>query len=262
MRTHGMSMGLILILLTVVLTTAQGDEIIENFSGTGPYTANGGPAGFDADGWFRTGNAGSFSTNGFGESVYNVVSNSSSSSFEQDGLVRTVGDIDFNSVFEFSNPVIANIFSSISIGIFDVGLGSMSVLNLQKNGSTFTSNLFYDSGSGSQHVGSFSTSQTVEQATLYFNSSADLINGGCNIDAYVEFNESGMLNLVGSIDGTEYTNNASASRTIYVLANSSFGGSVAAGFDRFTINVPEPTLLIPLLAIGIGFIRQRIRLDA
>ncbi len=230
------------VFLAMAATQCYSDAIVgEHFSGTGPYSdSTSGLTGFDADGWSSVGNVGSFSTNGFGESVYGV-SSASGGLPSQDGLVRVIGDTDFRAKFEFSNFNLSTNTSSVSLNTFDFTSNGKATVSIQRTSTGYRTTMFYDAGAGFEVAGSLTTQDVVSRATLYLDYSPDLINGGSLYSSYIEYNESGIKHLVGSVDGTLYGFTADANRTMYVAASTFNGGQAYAEFDLLAVSVPEPS---------------------
>jgi len=238
------------------------DILTEEFSGTGAFSASGGGAGFDMPGWFVTGNSGVFSTNSFGESVYEVESNAGPSQVAIDGLVRSVGTTEFDAEFEFSNPML-DPQNSVALGINDFTVGAFASLSFQANSGGSTSAIFFiddAGGGGSQVMGLVTTADSVDRGTLYLRYRDDQVNGGGKFDAFVEFNESGNVQLVASIDGNAYSQFATANRSLSITTRAFSGKDSFAEFDRFSIaSVPEPSSAIFLLACCGGWLGRRRR---
>lgn len=247
-------------LASVLSSVAVADVTTEDFSGSGPYTVSGGPSGFDADGWSLVGTSGSFFTNGFGETVYGVSSNAGSNPFAQDGLVRTVGDIDFDALFEFSNPSFGS-SGTVTLGMADFTAGAGIQLVYQESGSTSSVNMFVNDGSGFEILGSAAFTGIADRTTLYLDFRSELSPGGNLFEAYVEFDESGILQQIGTIGTADYGLSATSSRTLFVsTAAFQGGGTTTAQFDRFEVTaVPEPSSawIVAAAACGFGVRRRR-----
>lgn len=250
-------------LASLLSNIAVADVTTENFSGSGPYTASGGgPSGFDADGWTLVGTSGNFFTNGFGETVYEVSSNAGSNPFTQDGLVRTVGNIDFDASFEFSNPSMGSL-GSVTLGLADFTAGAGIQLAYQETGSLSSVNLFVNDGSGGGFsiLGSAAHTGIASRTTLYLDFRSDLSPAGNLFEAYVEFDESGILQQIGTIGTADYGLSATANRTLFVsTAAFQGGGTTTAQFDRFQVTaVPEPGSAWVVATIASGFVTRRRR---
>ena len=244
-------------LVLLFFSSAALADVAEEFSGTGPFGI-----GFDADGWAITGATGSFSNNGLGESVYTVNSIAGSNPFSIDGLVRIVGTKEYDTKFEFSNAILDST-SSVALGINDFSAGGFASLSFQANSNGSHSAIFFindGSGSGVQNIGAINTLDPIQQATLYLNYREDDMNGGGKFDALVKFNESGLVQLVGSVDGSSYTLPATSNRSLSVTTRAFQGNSALAEFDKFHLTlVPEPSSLLILSWLGFSLAFKRTR---
>ncbi len=208
----------------------------ETFSGSGTYAANNGMPGFEIPDWNIAGNGGAFATNGFGEDVFHVESNGTG----QNGLFRLLGTEAFSVTAEFSNPDLG-IFSAAGINVADspdvVGL---SVLH---SGSQFNASFAATVDGSFIGIANMGLGAAVDHFTLLLEYEPDQLNGGGLFNGYIDVNQSGSFTLVGTIDGTQYSSEASLTRTLFA-GTSAFENQASVDLDRITISgsaVPEPT---------------------
>lgn len=99
----------------------------------------------------------------------------------------------------------------------------------------------------------------VDQFTIRALIQDDTINGGTMFDFWIDINESGNFQHVGTIDGTFYTSGYTSGRNIF-LGTYSFSGTTSVELDRLTISsIPEPATfaLFGFAAIGLVSTRRR-----
>jgi hypothetical protein len=218
---------------------ARGD-LLETFSGTGPFAASpAGPVGFDNSGWLVNGLPGVFAVNSQGEQVYRQTT----SPVGQDALNRFTGSHAFSAVVEVSNPSIADSFSGIRLGILDSAFDTMLVV-IQPRSGRMVAELQANLASGAFMSGGtldLGAAGSVDQVTVQFDFAPDLVNGGGMFSALADVNEQGLFQSVGTVDGSFYTLSPSALRQFSLNTFSVGSFPVSADFDRFQINsVPEP----------------------
>ena len=235
---------------------ALADVLIdETFSGGGTFNASGGASGFENPGWFNQGNVGTFNTNGFGEQVYSV---SSPTNFQYDGVSRAFGPSSdpIEIVAEFSNAQISN-----------VGLMGLQVTDspdyvtffIKKSGANFATSFVGHANNQDYFHGDLNLGSNLDHFTVRALIQDDLVNGGTMFDFWIDVNESGNFQHVGSIDGTFYTSGYTSGRNVFA-GSYSFSGTASVDIDRLTISsIPEPATF-SILALGlVGMAMRRKR---
>ena len=225
-------------------------DLVETFSGTGSFSASGGPIGFENPGWANLGAPGQFQSNSFGEQVYELSGNGGLNS-----LNRLVGNTAFSSRLEISNPNFSGGGAGARFGVVDGTNNSLFAFLLTGNGETFAGIAAEVDGSVSNQS-LINLGSSVQRATFFLEFAPDLINGGGIFEAFVEVNEAGLLQSVGAVDGLVYTANAGSGRN---LSLNVFGNSTVE-FDHLTFNsVPEPASVAVLCLSGVALILSRRR---
>lgn len=231
---------------------ASADVIFsESFSGTGPYTANGGSSGFENPGWSAFGNDGTFTTNSLGEQVYAITSQNAPA---MDGVYRLVGPDAMEVVAEFSNVQFGSPgFAKVGVQLTDIAgsfLVEFDIFN--DNDGKYVATLAALADGQSYFPAELDLGTSVDQITMRAIAQPDLISGGSRFDYWVDVNESGHFQYVGFLDGSIYTENASPIRTMFI-GNFPVSKTVYSELDQLSISsIPEPTTAVLLTIVAMG----------
>ena len=240
------------------LTTNQGyaDVVVdETFSGSGGFAASGGATGFENPGWSNIGNVGTFTTNGFGEQVYSVTSPSGT---QYAGVYRFFGPSPDPMLIEaeFSNPQFG---ASGLIGLQVTDSPDSVTFFIKNQGSGYSTSFGASVGGDLQFPPPLDLGSNLDHFTVRALIQDDIVNGGTLFDFWIDVNESGQFQHVGTIDGSFYTSGYTATRNVFAGAVS-FAGPTSVDIDRLTIStIPEPATY-SLIAIGLvatAFRRKR-----
>jgi hypothetical protein len=247
--------AVIAVLFSANLSDARADVFAETFSGAGPYSSSSGVPGFENTGWATSGNFGSFITNNnFGEQVYSI---SADPGDGLSGVFRTLGTGEFEIIAEFSNLQLDQI-STFGVQIAD----SPNVVGfnvIEQSSGEFTTSFAATVGGQNYFPGNISLGNNVEQLTFRILAQEDTVNGGSMFDFWIDVNESGVYQHVGSIDGTIYSIAPSEFRTVF-LGGFPFSGDFYGEIDNLSISsVPEPATfsMVAIGLIGIAIRRRR-----
>ena len=244
----------VLLVVFVMQNAANADVLVnETFSGGGVYSAAGGASGFENPDWFNSGNVGSFTTNGFGEQVYSV---SSPANNQYDGIQRLIGPEPVEIIAEFSNPQITGLGL---IGMQLTDTPDNVTFFIKNNGGNLETSFTGTANGNNFFPGDMDLGSNVDQFTIRALVQDDTVNGGTMFDFWIDVNESGNFQHVGTIDGTFYTSGHTPGRNIF-LGTYAFTGTSSVEIDRLTISsIPEPATfsIFGVAAVGLALSRRR-----